>query len=326
MDFFELTLLAKPVWMWLLFMVVVITLLAFDLGVLNRNDREISAAYSLKLSAFYISMGLLFGVFIWMWLGAQSGKEYITGFVIEKSLSLDNIFVISLVFSYFGIPRHSQYRVLFWGIIGVILLRGLLIGIGAELVRSFDWVLYVFAAFLVFTGVKMLRGSDEEPDIANNVMLKFFKKHLRTTDTLHGRKFFVRMKDAVTGKTHQYVTPLFICLLVVEFVDLIFAVDSVPAIFAVTTDEYIVYTSNIFAILGLRALYFALSAMLHRFAYLDYSLAAVLIFIGGKVFVTDLMGWEKFPSGLSLLITLGILGAGIGYSLMKTKDLQNQPK
>jgi tellurite resistance protein TerC len=322
MDFFELTILAKPVWMWVLFLTVVVALLAFDLGILHRKDEEISASQSLKLSGFYISMGLLFGVFVWLWLGAQSGKEYLTGFIIEKTLSLDNIFIISLVFTYFKIPRQYQYRVLFWGIIGVIVLRGILIGVGAELVRNFDWVLYVFAAFLVFTGVKMLRGSDEETDIANNVMLKFFKKHMRTTEELHGRKFFVRIRHAASGKMRLYATPLFLCLLVVEFVDLIFAVDSVPAIFAITTDEYIIYTSNIFAILGLRALYFALAAMLHRFAYLHYSLAAVLIFIGGKVFVTDLMGWNKFPAGISLLITVTILGAGIVYSWIKTKQAE----
>ncbi len=320
MEFWDLTLLAKPLWIWIVFFAVVLTLLLLDLGILHRKDKEISASQSLKLSGFYVTMGLLFGVFVWVWLGPQAGKEYLTGFVIEKSLSLDNIFVISLVFSYFAIPRANQYRVLFWGIIGVIVLRGLLIGIGAELVHRFDWVLNVFAAFLLFTGIKMLFSSDKETDISKNPAIRFFKKYMRYTDELHGNKFFIRKVDLNTNKRALFATPLFLALVTVEFVDVIFAVDSVPAIFAITTDEYIVYTSNIFAILGLRALYFALAAMLHRFQYLNYSLAAVLIFIGGKVFVTDLMGWNKFPADISLLVTVGILASGVIYSLYKTRQ------
>ncbi|MES2984733.1 MAG: TerC family protein [Pseudomonadota bacterium] len=321
MEFLDISIMSKPLWMWGSFLAVVILLLAFDLGILNRKDTELSVKRSLKLSAFYISMGLLFGVFVYYELGSQAAESYYTGFIIEKTLSLDNIFVISLVFSYFAIPRQYQYRVLFWGIIGVILLRALLIGIGAELVHQFEWVLYVFAAFLVFTGIKMLKDSDEEPDIANNFMLKFIKRQFRVTEELHGNRFFVRKVDTATGKRLRYATPLFISLLVVEFVDVIFAVDSVPAIFAVTTDEYIVYTSNVFAILGLRALYFALAAMLHRFAYLKYSLSAVLIFIGGKVIVPGLFGLEKVPSDVSLAVTVAILAAGVFYSLHKTRNV-----
>lgn len=320
MDIFFILILGKPLWIWAAFISVVVFLLALDLGVLNRNDREISVKQSLRLSLFYISMGLLFGVFIWLYLGADSAQEYYTGFIIEKTLSMDNIFVISLVFSYFAIPRNYQYRVLFWGILGVIVLRGILIGIGAELVHRFEWALFVFAAFLIFTGVKMLIGSDHEPDMASNPVIRIVKRHIRVTDALHGHRFFVRMKDDVSGKRKLFATPLFLALLVVEFVDVIFAVDSVPAIFAVTTDEYIVYTSNIFAILGLRALYFALAAMIHRFAYLKYSLSAVLIFIGGKVFYPLISGGEKVPSAVSLSITLAILAAGVLYSLHKTKQ------
>jgi tellurite resistance protein TerC len=318
MDFLELTVMYKPVWMWLSFLSVVIVLLAFDLGILHRTDAELSVKSSLRLSLFYITMGLLFGLFVWSELGAAKAQEYYTGFIIEKTLSLDNIFVISLVFSYFAIPRMYQYRVLFWGILGVILLRGLLIGIGAELVHRFEWVLYLFAAFLIYTGIKMLFSADEEPDIANNFILKFVKRQFRVTDTLHGNKFFIRQPDG-SGKMVRYATPLFISLVVVEFVDVIFAVDSVPAIFAITTDEYIVYTSNIFAILGLRALYFALSALLHRFEYLKYSLSAVLIFIGGKVFAPLVFDIEKVPASISLSITIAILAAGVVYSLHKTK-------
>ena len=317
MDVWNMTLLDQPLWMWGVFFAVVVLLLAFDLGILNRRERAISVSRSLRLSAFYISMGLLFGLFVWAELGGDDAQDYYTGFIIEKSLSLDNIFVISLVFSYFAIPAVAQYRVLFWGVLGVVVLRGLLILIGAELVHQFEWVLYLFAAFLVFTGIKMLFEADEEPDIESNKVIRFMKRHIRVTDALHGQRFVVRLPDA-TGKRQLHATPLLVSLLVVELVDLIFALDSVPAIFAVTTDEYIVYTSNIFAILGLRALYFALAAMLHRFEYLNYSLAAVLVFIGGKVFL-PLVGLPKLSSELSLLITLGLLGAGVIYSLKKTK-------
>jgi len=319
MEILQLTVMHKPVWMWGAFLSVVLVLLVFDLGILHRTDKEISVKQSLKLSAFYICMGLLFGLFVWKELGPQSAQEYYTGFLIEKTLSMDNIFVISLVFSYFAIPRQYQYRVLFWGIIGVIVLRALLIGMGATLVQEFHWVLYIFAAFLIFTGIKMLKGNDEEHDISKNPVIKFFKKYMRSTDELHGNKFFVRKVDTNTNKRALFATPLFLALVTVEFVDVIFAVDSVPAIFAITTDEYIVYTSNIFAILGLRALYFALAAMLHRFAYLKYSLSAVLIFIGGKVFAPLVFDIEKVPASISLSVTVAILAAGVIYSLHMTK-------
>lgn len=319
MEFLDLTIMNKPLWMWGGFLTVVLMLLAFDLGILHRKDQEISVTQSLRLSAFYICMGLIFGLFVWYELGPQSAQEYYTGFIIEKTLSLDNIFVISLVFAYFKIPRNFQYRVLFWGIIGVIILRAILIGVGAEIVHRFEWALYIFAAFLIYTGIKMLNGDDEEHDISTNPVIKFVRKYMRVTNELHGNHFFVRKVDANTGKRANFATPLFMSLVVVEFVDVIFALDSVPAIFAVTTDEYIVYTSNIFAILGLRALYFALAALLHRFAYLKYSLSAVLIFIGGKVIVPDVFGLPHVPSGISLLITVGLLAVGIIYSLQKTK-------
>jgi tellurite resistance protein TerC len=319
MEFLELTVMHKPVWMWAGFITLVLVLLAFDLGVLHRKDKEISVKESLWLSLFYVSIGLLFGLFVFFELGAKSAQEYYTGFLIEKTLSMDNIFVISLVFGYFAIPRQYQYRVLFWGIIGVIIMRAILIGVGATLVNNFSWVLYIFAAFLVFTGIKMLRGSDEEHDISKNPVIKFVKKYMRCTDQFHGNKFFVTQTDANTGKKARFATPLFMALITVEFVDLVFAVDSVPAIFAITTDEYIVYTSNIFAILGLRALYFALAAMLHRFEYLKYSLSAVLIFIGGKVFAAPLLGLEKIPPAISLTVTVSILAMGVIYSLHKTR-------
>ena len=309
----------KPLWMWGLFLGIVLVLLVLDLGVLHRKQREIGIRESLLLSAGYILAGLSFGAWIWYDLGDQSGKEYLTGFLIEKTLALDNIFVISLIFSYFAIPRIYQHRVLFWGILGVIVLRAIMIGLGATLVEQFSWVLYVFAVFLIVTGIKMFFMIDKLPDISQNPMLKLMKKHMRITTELHGQKFSVKLPDPATGKMQRWFTPLFIALLLIEIVDLIFAVDSVPAIFTITTDPYIVYTSNIFAILGLRALYFALDAVIERFKYLKYALALVLIFIGSKIFIADLMGMEKFPAWLSLAVTVLLIAGGVVYSLFKTR-------
>ena len=308
----------KPAWVWLLFAGVVVTLLSFDLGVLHKDDREIGVKESLLLSAGYITIALLFGAWVWWFLGAQSGTEYFTGFLIEKSLSMDNVFVIALIFSYFAIPRQYQHRVLFWGILGVIVLRAIMIGLGAALVSGFSWILYVFGAFLILTGIKMWIVADHMPDIANNPLLKFLRKHLRVTNELHGNAFFVRQPDPASGKMARAATPLFLALCLVEFVDLVFAVDSVPAIFAITSDPFIVYTSNIFAILGLRALYFALAAMIHRFTYLKYALALVLVFIGAKIFLVGIIG--KIPPSISLTVTFGLIAGGVIVSLWKTRQ------
>ncbi len=318
MDFIALAFLGQPLWMWLCFLTLVTALLVIDLGVFHRGSKEIGVRESLALSAFYIILGLAFGGFVWWQLGAQSGIEYVTGFILEKSLAMDNIFVIAMIFGFFAIPRQYQHRVLFWGILGVILLRGVMIGFGAKLVADYAWVLYVFAAFLIFTGLKMLWWSESEPDLAKNPLLNFMKRRFNVTDRLHGERFFVRQEDG-KGGTALFLTPLFLALVLIEIADVIFAVDSVPAIFAITTDPYIVYTSNIFAILGLRALYFALAAVLHRFAYLKQALAVLLIFIGGKVFAADMLGWGKIPAQWSLGITFAILAAGIAYSLWRTR-------
>lgn len=379
----------KDTWVWLLFIGIVITLLVLDLGVLHKDQHEIGVKESLLLSAFYITMGLAFGGWVWWEMGAQSGVEYVTGFVVEKTLAMDNIFVIAMIFSYFAIPRMYQHRVLFWGILGVIILRAIMIGLGATLVAQFGWILYIFALFLVLTGYKLLvlthgvqtwlegwaqarkvaaalwvavcgamayaaylgmaqtgealwvqmlvylltAGTaflgvkvaylthEEEKDIADNPLLKWLKRHLPVTDQMHGQAFVVKQPDPKTGKLVWFFTPLFLALIMIEIADVIFAVDSVPAIFAITTDPFIVYTSNIFAILGLRALYFALAAMMERFAYLKYALAVVLMFIGSKIFISNLLGWEKFPATWSLAITVTLLGAGFVYSLWKTRDL-----
>ena len=317
LPFFMADFMGKPVWVWLTFVGIVIALLAFDLGVLHKNDAEIGIRESLLLSAGYISVALLFGAWVWWYLGAQSGMDYYTGFMIEKSLSMDNVFVIALVFGFFAIPRQYQHRVLFWGILGVIVLRAIMIGLGATLVSQFSWVLYLFGAFLIFTGIKMWVIADHMPDIANNPLLKFLKRHMRVTDGLRGNAFWVRESDPKTGKLERFATPLVLALVLVEFVDLIFAVDSVPAIFAITTDPFIVYTSNIFAILGLRALYFALSAMIHRFKYLKYALALVLVFIGSKIFLVGIIG--KIPAVISLSVTFGLIAGGVLVSLWKTR-------
>lgn len=311
----------KPVWLWLAFIGIIIALLAFDLGVLHRKSHEIGVKESLALSAFYIGFGLAFGAWLWWYAGAQAGEEYITGFLIEKSLAMDNVFVIAMIFTYFGVPRLYQHRVLFWGILGVIVLRGLMIGAGAALIAQFAWILYVFAAFLVLTGVKMWLMADKPYDIGANPVLRFVRRRFRVTDTPHGQHFWVRLPDADTGRRRWHMTPLLLALIMVEIADVIFAVDSVPAIFAITTDPFIVYTSNIFAILGLRALYFALAAMVHRFHHLKYALAVLLVFVGSKILVADIGGFPggKFPASWSLAITVAILATGIGYSLWKTR-------
>jgi tellurite resistance protein TerC len=381
--------LTKPVWMWGIFFTIVVLLLIFDLGILHKDQHEINIKESLLLSGFYVSMGLCFGGWIWYEMGSPSALEYLTGFIVEKTLSMDNIFIIAMIFSFFSIPRKYQHRVLFWGILGVIFLRAIMIGLGATLVSQYEWVLYIFALFLVLTGMKLLiltqgmqyliakskktrpiiitlwligclfmgyavkKGLEhagtgqtieyilyiilaltaylgirvalithqEESDLADNPFLIWLRKHVRITDKLHGQAFFVKQEHPKTHKKVLYITPLFLALGTIEVADVIFAVDSVPAIFVITTDPYLVYTSNIFAILGLRALYFALSAMLARFYYLKYALSVVLLFIGAKIFIANLMGWEKFPSNWSLLITVSILGCGFGYSIWKTRDL-----
>ena len=312
MEFLMMDWLGTPVWFWLSFIGLVATLTAFDLGFLHKEDKEMGIGESLKLTAFYISIALAFGVWVWIAKGADLGMKYYTGFFIEKALSIDNVFVISLIFTYFAIPAKYQYRALLWGIIAVIVLRGIMIALGAALVEQFYWTLYLFAAFLIATGVKMLFGSDGEMDVSKNPIVKFMTKHFRVTPDLHGEKFLVKVKDEKTGKMVRAMTPLLLALIVINLADLVFAVDSVPAIFAITTDTFIVYTSNIMAILGLRALYFALAAMVHRFHYLKYALALVLVFIGSKIFVADfVLGGDKFPPVLSLGVTFALILGGI---------------
>ena len=316
--------LGKPLWMWLSFAALVLILVTLDLGVLNRKSRVIGVSESLILSAFYIGLGLLYGAGIWFTLGAEAGMNYLTGFAVEKALAIDNIFVIAMIFSFFAVPDKYQHRVLFWGILGVIVLRAIMIALGAAVISEFSWVLYVFAAFLIVTGIKMLFAGDKPTDIGNNPILKLMNRLFRVTPEHHEERFFVRLADKTTGKKLLHVTPLFMALVLIEIADVVFAVDSVPAIFAITTDPFIVYTSNIFAILGLRALYFALSAMIERFHYLKYALAIVLIVIGGKIFAADLLGLEKIPPAFSLALIVSIIGAGVLVSLVKSRPQQSK--
>jgi tellurite resistance protein TerC len=310
--------LGTPVWFWMCFLALVLALSAFDLGLLNRGEREMGVRRSLSLSGLYIAIALAFGLWVWQQKGADPALDYYTGFFVEKSLSIDNIFVISLIFAAFSIPARYQYRVLVWGIVAVILLRGAMIGAGTALVAEFAWMLYLFAAFLVVTGIRMVFARESTPDIGANRLVRWLSARLRMTEGLHGQRFFVRVPDARTGKRVLAATPLFLALVVINVADLVFAVDSVPAIFAITTDPFIVYTSNIMAILGLRALYFALAAIVHRFHYLKHALALVLIFIGSKIFVADfLLDTGKFPPLVSLAVTLGLILGGIVASLLR---------
>ncbi|MDR3430129.1 MULTISPECIES: TerC family protein [Silvimonas] len=302
---------------WGVFAVVVIALLVFDLGVLHKKDKEISIAESLKLSAFYICAGLAFGGWVWYSRGARDGMDFYTGFLVEKSLSMDNVFIISMIFTSLAIPRVYQHRVLFWGILGALVMRAIMIGLGAALVHEFAWLLLFFGLFLVFTGFKMLFAKEKEHTLQDSKLFRYLKTHLRLTPTLQGNHFVIR------GEKHgmaagRWGTPLLLALLMVEGADLIFAVDSIPAIFAITQDPFVVYTSNIFAILGLRALYFALASMVHRFEYLKYALALVLIFIGVKIGLV--YAGIKVPSVLSLTVTFGLLLAGVLFSMYKTRQ------
>ena len=318
MEFLLIDWLGKPLWMWLAFLGIVATLLALDLGVLHRKQREIGARESLALSTFYILLGLGFGGWVWWYMGPTAGMNYVTGFVIEKSLAMDNVFVIAMIFTYFAVPREYQHRVLFWGILGVIVLRAIMIALGATIVSQFGWVLYIFAAFLIVTGIKMWVFADKEYDVGSSAVLRWVRKRFNVTDCFHGNRFWVRLPSTEGRSAGLFMTPLFLSLAMVEVVDVVFAVDSVPAIFAITTDPFIVYTSNIFAVLGLRALYFALAAMVHRFHYLKYALSVLLVFIGSKIFIADALGIAKIPPAVSLSITFAILAAGVAYSLWRT--------
>lgn len=309
----------ETLWPWVAFNGFVILLLALDLGVLHRGEKEISIREALWLSSGYIALALLFGAGLYMFRGHQDGVDFLTGYFIEKSLSVDNIFVIVLIFTFFSVPARYQHRVLFWGILGALVMRGVLIFAGVSLIHQFEWMALLFGGFLLVTGVKMLVAVDSEPDMENNIVLRVARRRLRLTEAYEGRAFFVR-RDGVL-----FATPLFLVLLMVEFTDLIFAVDSIPAIIAITTDPFIVYTSNVFAILGLRALYFALAGIVPRFVYLKYGLSLVLVVIGFKMIANYIYGGKFVPTELALLITAVLIGGSVVASLIKTRGMAAAP-
>jgi tellurite resistance protein TerC len=306
-------------WMWGAFIAFVLVMLVLDLFVFGGSKaHKVSVKEAATWSLVWVSMALLFNAGLWWYLSGTAGQEiadrkaleFLTGYLIEKSLSVDNVFIFLLIFSSFHIAAEYQRRVLIYGVLGAIVLRAIMILAGAWLVREFSWVLYIFGAFLVVTGIRMLVMAEKEPDLSKNPVLKFARRHLRISDEAHGEKFMV-MKGGV-----RYFTPLFLVLILIEVSDLVFAVDSIPAIFAITTDPFIVFTSNIFAIMGLRALYFLLADVADRFHLLKYGLAMVLAFIGGKMLITP---WYHVPVAASLLIVAVLISASVAASLIATR-------
>lgn len=305
--------------MWAAFIAFVLVMLVLDLFVFGgKTAHKVSVKEAALWSLVWVSLALLFNLGLWWYLSGIHGQEiaarkaleFLTGYLIEKSLSVDNVFIFLLIFSSFHVAPEYQRRILIFGVLGAILLRAAMILAGAWLVREFNWVLYIFGFFLVVTGIRMLVMAEKEPDLNNNPLLKFARKHLRITDEHHGEKFMV-MKNGV-----RYFTPLFLVLILIEASDLVFAVDSIPAIFAITTDPFIVFTSNIFAIMGLRALYFLLADIADRFHLLKYGLAMVLTFIGSKMLI---MPWYHVPVAASLVIVAVLIGASMIASLMATR-------
>lgn len=300
-------------WMWIAFHLLVLVLLALDLGVLHRKGREIGVRESLLLSLGYVLLALAFGAGIHAALGPQAATEYLTGYLIEKSLSIDNIFVFLLIFMHFSVPRHAQRKVLVYGVIGALVMRAVLIFAGAAAIASFHWLLYVFGLFLVASGVKMLVAINQEPDMSRNRIVRFMRSRFRVTDEYEGEKFWVR-RDGL-----WYMTPMFIVLVIVETSDVIFALDSIPAILAISHDTFIVYSSNVFAILGLRALFFALSDIVHRFHYLKYGLSLVLVLVGAKMLVNTWFGGKVVSTEMALGMTAALIGASMLYSVYRTR-------
>ncbi|SDY28824.1 TerC family protein [Hymenobacter psychrophilus] len=290
---------------WVGFNVFVLALLLLDLLVFNRRDHAVSMREALGWSAFWIALSMSFNFLVYQWLGKAAAMEFLTGYLIEKSLSVDNLFVFLLIFSYFKVPAQYQHKILFWGIIGALVLRGVFILVGAALLAKFHFLMYVLGAFLVYTGIKMATtGAEPEIDPDSNPVVKFLSRHLPITSQLHGGRFFVR-KDGVL-----FATPLLVVLVMVETTDVIFAADSIPAILAVSRDTFIVYTSNVFALLGLRALYFALEGLMRLFHYLHYGLALILVFIGGKLLLEDFvhvsLTWSLGTVGAILLLSVAL--------------------
>lgn len=299
-----------PLWAWAAVLAVILAMLAVDL-VAHRTAHVVSVKEAGLWSAVWVSLGLAFGGVIWWAYGAQAGGEYYAGYLIEKSLAVDNVFVFALIFTYFAVPREYQHRVLFYGVLGALVFRAIFIAGGAVLIENFAWILYAFGAFLVYTGWKMFRHRDDELDPSRNPVLRWVKKRVPSTDEYHGQKFWVKQAGTWVA------TPLFFVLVMVETTDIIFAVDSIPAIFAVTQDPFLVFTSNAFAILGLRAMYFLLADLIHRFVYLKAGLAAILVFVGVKMLLLDVY---KVPIWLSMSVIVTSITVAVVASLRATRD------
>ena len=295
-----------PLTFWILFNAFVLLMLALDLGVFNRKAHEISLKEALTWTFVWVVLALIFNTIIYFWRGQQQALEFFTGYLVEKALSVDNIFVFIMIFTYFQIPTKYQHKVLFWGILGALIMRVVFIFAGVALIEKFHFTIYVFGALLIYTGYKMFYHNNAKIEPDKNPIIRFFKKFMSVTPDLHEDKFFVK----VNGK--QFATPLFLVLILIETTDLIFAVDSIPAILAITQDQFIVYTSNVFAILGLRSLYFALAGVVHRFWLLSYALAVVLVFVGIKMLLIDVY---KIPIEWSLIFIATLITGSIILSL-----------
>jgi tellurite resistance protein TerC len=296
-------------WLWIAFNAFVLAMLAVDLFVFHKEAHEVRAREAATWSLVWLTLALLFGVGVYRFMGRAAGLEYFTGYLIEKALSVDNIFIFVLIFGFFRVPARYQHRVLFWGILGALLMRGAMIGAGSYLIQQFHWIIYGFGAFLVFTGVRMATHSEHDRDLESSFTIRLVRRIVPVTSDYHGQRFFIRERSAQASRL--IATPLFVVLVLVETTDLIFAVDSIPAIFAITQDPFIVYSSNVFAILGLRALYFLLADVIHRFHYLKLGLSVVLVFVGAKMVAADLY---KVPTGWSLGFVALVLGIATAAS------------
>ena len=301
--------------LWTIFTIFVVGMLALDLGVFNRKAHEVRFKEAAIWSVVWVTLSLVFNWWIYHEFGPQKGLEFLTGYVIEKALSVDNIFVFVILFASFAVPKMYQHRVLFWGVLGAIIMRAIFIGLGAALVARFHWIMYVFGAILIFTGIKLMKEGDSEPHPEKNPIYKLARRIMPAVPEYHGKSFFI-MKNG-----RRYATPLFLVLVAIEATDVVFAVDSIPAIFAITTDPFIVYTSNIFAILGLRAMYFLLAGVIDKFHYLKYGLAIVLLFVGIKMVIAE---WYKVPIGVSLGVIAGVLTLSVIASVIWPKHVERE--
>ncbi|HVH28391.1 MAG TPA: TerC family protein [Vicinamibacterales bacterium] len=306
-------------WLWTGFNVFVLAMLALDLFVFHKDAHEVRPLEAAAWSAVWITLALMFGAGVYAFLGPDAGLEYFAGYLIEKALSVDNIFVFVLVFGSFHVPSRYQHRVLFWGILGALLMRGGMIAAGAYLMQQFHWIIYVFGAFLVFTGLRMVTEDEAHIDLESNVAIRLIRRVVPVTRQYHGQHFLVR--EEIAGRSRWAATPLLVVLVLVEMTDLIFAVDSIPAIFAITQDPFIVYSSNVFAILGLRALYFLLAGVIHRFHYLKVGLSVILVFVGLKMLAVDVY---KVPIGVSLAFIVLVLAAATAASLRWPRPISDQ--